>query len=138
MEKDIGGGSRDQRWNLRGFCFRGDFITEGISLLKGGKSEKISIPAVNLVFDSDGPVPGLFGGRRFYRRQRRSRAPGPRRASRNGRSANETCAICHGVGRIADVIPMHAKGLPANQGTVTATITSVTFNLDNAVLTFTF
>jgi OmcA/MtrC family decaheme c-type cytochrome len=33
---------------------------------------------------------------------------------------------------------MHAKGLPANLGTRTATITSVTFNPDNAVVIFTF
>jgi OmcA/MtrC family decaheme c-type cytochrome len=64
-----------------------------------------------------------------------SGTPGP---PGTGGLAKETCAICHGVGRIADVIPMHAKGLPANQGTRTATITSVTFNPDNAVVTFTF
>ena len=47
--------------------------------------------------------------------------PGP------GVLASETCTICHSVGSIADLVAEHGKFLPVNQGTVTATINSVTF-----------
>src|SRR3970040_1661022 len=47
--------------------------------------------------------------------------PGP------GVLASETCTICHSVGSIADLAAEHGKFLPVNQGTVTATINSVTF-----------
>jgi OmcA/MtrC family decaheme c-type cytochrome len=62
-----------------------------------------------------------------------SGTPGP---PGTGVLANETCVVCHGAGKIMDVAAAHGVG--AATGTVTATINSVTFNPDNAVVTFTF
>jgi OmcA/MtrC family decaheme c-type cytochrome len=57
--------------------------------------------------------------------------PGP---TGTGALTIESCAVCHAEGRLADVAVMHNPPT----GTATATITSVTFNPDNAVVTFTF
>ena len=65
-------------------------------------------------------------------------APGAPGAPGPGVLANDTRAICHGVDRIADVIPLHAEGLAARLGARTATIDNVTFNPNNAVVNFSF
>jgi len=45
------------------------------------------------------------------------------------------CNLCHAQEKIADTAVVHAENLPENQGTVTATIDSVTFGapVDNVV-----
>ena len=60
--------------------------------------------------------------------------PGPPGPPGTGALAIESCAVCHAEGRLADVAVAHHPPT----GTATATITSVTFNPDNAVVTFTF
>jgi len=60
--------------------------------------------------------------------------PGPPGPPGTGALAIESCAVCHAEGRLADVAVAHNPPT----GTATATITSVTFNPDNAVVTFTF
>src|SRR4030065_1497096 len=58
-----------------------------------------------------------------------------------GVAALETCSLCHGVGKIVDLVPKHGNFTPANQGTVTATIDSVTFGApvgDNVRVSVTF
>jgi OmcA/MtrC family decaheme c-type cytochrome len=61
--------------------------------------------------------------------------PGAPGAPGAGVQANETCVICHGAGRIADVAAVHAPP----SGTVTATITGAEFPVGgNASVTFTF
>jgi OmcA/MtrC family decaheme c-type cytochrome len=70
--------------------------------------------------------------------------PGSAGGPGTGVAANETCAICHGVGKIADVAALHnlnpTTGAVLLAGTVNAAITGATFAPagDNVITTITF